>query len=111
MRRKWAALPGLLTIAATAALLSAYQGASSPEGRAPEQPIAFPHPLHAAGSLNLYCLYCHYKANKSPTAGLMPSSAPLLERATRAPSMYSCTIWPGRCSTMSSLTGRMLSRD
>ena len=70
MRRKWAALPGLLTIAATAALLSAYQGASSPQGRAPEQPIAFPHPLHAAGSLNLNCLYCHYTANKSPTAGL-----------------------------------------
>ena len=70
MRRKWAALPGLLTIAATAALLSAYQGASSPQGRAPTQPIAFPHPMHAAGNLNMNCLYCHYTANKSPTAGL-----------------------------------------
>lgn len=70
MRQTWAALPGLLTVAATAALLSAYSGASSPQGRAPEQPIAFPHPLHAAGAMNMNCVYCHYTADKSPTAGI-----------------------------------------
>ncbi len=70
MRSKWAAVPGLLTIAATAALLSAYSGASSPQGRSPEQPIAFPHPMHAAGAMNMNCIYCHYTADKSPTAGL-----------------------------------------
>jgi len=69
MRRKWAALPGVLTIAATAALLSAYSGASSSQGRAPVQPVAFPHPVHVQ-TLGMSCLYCHYSANKSPDAGI-----------------------------------------
>jgi hypothetical protein len=68
-RRQWKAVPGLITLAALAFMLSAYSGASSPEGRSPEQPIAFPHPVHVK-SLGMNCLYCHFSANKSPDPGL-----------------------------------------
>src|SRR6266516_2043296 len=67
---RWIAIPGLILLAATAAMLSAYAGASSTEGNSPEQPIHFPHPLHAAGAMKINCLYCHYTANKSPDPGL-----------------------------------------
>jgi len=43
-------------------------------GRPPEQPIAFPHSIHA-GKLSMSCLFCHDTADKSPLAG-----APPLER-------------------------------
>src|SRR5437867_5626929 len=69
-RRKWAAIPGLLVLAIGAVVLSAYSGASSSQNNKPVQPINFPHPLHAAGNLNLNCLYCHNAANKSPDPGL-----------------------------------------
>jgi hypothetical protein len=69
-RRKWTAIPGLLALAIAAVVLSAYSGASSSQNNSPEQPIAFPHPLHAAGNLNMNCLYCHNTANKSPDPGM-----------------------------------------
>src|ERR687886_62857 len=89
MRRRWAIIPGLVALGAIAVLLSAYQGASlkppdttitdrgqwgysaasTPQGRAPEQPIAFPHPTHVQ-KLGMNCLYCHYSANKSPDPGM-----------------------------------------
>jgi hypothetical protein len=69
-RRKWTAIPGLLLLAVGAVVLSAYSGASSSQNNSPVQPIAFPHPLHAAGNLNMNCLYCHNTANKSPDPGL-----------------------------------------
>ena len=68
-RRKWAMIPGFVAIAAAAAVLSAYSGASSSQGFAPEQPIAFPHPVHVK-TLGMNCLYCHYAANKSPDPGM-----------------------------------------
>ena len=68
-RRKWAVIPGLVALAATAALLSAYSGASTPQGRAPEQPVAFPHPAHVK-TLGMNCLYCHFAANKAPDPGM-----------------------------------------
>ena len=68
-RRKWATIPGLIAVAAAATILSAYSGASSPEGRAPDQPIAFPHPVHVK-NLGMNCVYCHFAANKSPDPGL-----------------------------------------
>ncbi len=37
--------------------------------RAPEQPIAFPHTVHA-GTLAIPCLHCHVYADKSPRAGV-----------------------------------------
>jgi hypothetical protein len=73
-RRKWTAIPGLLALALGAVALSAYSGASSSQNNQPVQPINFPHPLHAAGNLNLNCLYCHNTANKSPDPG-MPAVA------------------------------------
>lgn len=68
-RRQWAAIPGFFAVAAAATMLSAYSGASSPEGRAPVQPINFPHPVHVQ-TLGMNCLYCHYAANKAPDPGL-----------------------------------------
>lgn len=69
MRRNWAALAGLFAVAAAAITLSAYSGASSPEGNQPQQPINFSHPTHVK-TLGMNCLYCHYAANKSPDPGL-----------------------------------------
>src|SRR6476646_11456909 len=68
-KRKWLAVPGFLAIAATAAMLSAYAGASSSQGNGPAQPIAFPHTVHA-GQLKINCVYCHFSATKSPDPGL-----------------------------------------
>jgi nitrate reductase cytochrome c-type subunit len=68
-RRKWTAIPGFLALAAAATVLSAYSGASSSQGREPEQPINFPHPVHVQ-KLGMNCLYCHFSANKSPDPGL-----------------------------------------
>ena len=69
IRRKWAAVPGLVALAAVAVTLSAYSGASSPQGRSPAQPIAFPHPVHV-NTLGMNCLYCHFSADKAPDPGL-----------------------------------------
>ena len=68
-RRKWTVIPGFLALAAAATVLSAYSGASSSQGREPEQPIAFPHPQHVK-TLGMNCLYCHFSANKSPDPGM-----------------------------------------
>jgi hypothetical protein len=69
-RRKWTAIPGLIALAIGAIALSAYSGASSSQNSSPVQPIKFPHPLHAAGKMNMNCLYCHNAAGKSPDPGL-----------------------------------------
>lgn len=68
-RRKWTAIPGLVALAAGAVMLSAYSGASSSQGSAPTQPIAFSHPVHVQ-KLGINCIYCHYAANKSMDPGL-----------------------------------------
>ena len=62
-------VPGFVVIALAAFALSAYSGASSSQGFAPEQPIKFPHPRHVQ-DLGMNCLYCHYAANQSPDPGL-----------------------------------------
>jgi hypothetical protein len=41
------------------------------QGYAPEQPIAFPHKVHA-GDNQIPCLYCHYAARTSRHAGIPP---------------------------------------
>src|SRR3954470_1692720 len=73
-RRKWTAIPGLLLLVIGAVVLSAYSGASSSQGRQPDQPINFPHPRHAGavkdGGLGLNCLYCHNAAHKSLDVGM-----------------------------------------
>lgn len=62
-------IPGFVGVALAVTVLSAYSGASSSQGFAPEQPIAFPHPTHVK-TLQMNCVYCHYAANKSPDPGL-----------------------------------------
>ncbi len=66
-------MPGLVAVAALAATLSAYSGASSPEGRSPVQPVAFPHPQHVQ-KLGMNCVYCHFASNKAMDPG-MPAVA------------------------------------
>jgi hypothetical protein len=91
-RRKWAAIPGFLAVAAATAVLCgwqgatssqsdsvvthdpgspgwAYHGASSSQGFSPVQPVRFPHPLHVK-ALGMNCVYCHNTAYKSPDPGL-----------------------------------------
>ncbi len=57
------------TLVAAAVALS--QSFSVPLGstKGPQQPVAFPHDLHA-GKLGMDCLYCHPGAAKSPVASL-----------------------------------------
>src|SRR5713101_4284501 len=43
------------------------------QGYAPEQPIAFPHKVHA-GDNRIPCLYCHYGARTSRHAGIPSAS-------------------------------------
>jgi len=43
------------------------------KGYAPEQPIAFPHTVHA-GTNQIACLYCHYGARTSRHAGIPAAS-------------------------------------
>jgi hypothetical protein len=69
LTRNWAIVPGFFAIALAATILSAYSGASSSQGVAPDQPIDFPHPVHVQ-TLGMNCLYCHYAANKSPDPGM-----------------------------------------
>ena len=68
-RRSWALASGFFAIAVAALGLSAYSGASSSQGFAPEQPVNFPHPRHVR-QLGMNCLYCHYTANRSHDPGL-----------------------------------------
>ena len=82
-RRKWALVPGFVALAGAVALLSAYSGASSSQNFGPDQPIAFPHPVHVQ-TLGMNCLYCHYTANKSPDPGL-PAVATCLGCHKNAP--------------------------
>ena len=56
------------------------------QGYSPEQPIAFPHKVHA-GDNKIPCLYCHYAARTSRHAGIPPASVcmnchTLLEKQT-----------------------------
>jgi hypothetical protein len=57
------------------------------KGYAPQQPIAFPHKIHA-GDNKIACLYCHYGARTSRHAGIPSASIcmnchGLLEKQTR----------------------------
>jgi hypothetical protein len=54
----------VILLVAVGALIAAVRG-----GGAPEQPIAFPHDLHA-GTNKIPCMYCHSSADRSPDAGI-----------------------------------------
>lgn len=66
---RWLAIPGFLALAAVATVISAYSAASTPQGRQPDQPVDFPHPVHVQ-KLKMNCVYCHFTANKSPDPGM-----------------------------------------
>ncbi len=62
-----------LSIAAVVVVLVLAAGAyfllGGAEPRGPEQPIAFPHPVHVVDN-QMECTYCHYTAERAPGAGL-----------------------------------------
>jgi hypothetical protein len=97
-RRTWTAVPGLAALVAAALALSAYSGASSPQGRGPAQPIAFPHPVHVQ-KLGMNCVYCHYAANKSPDPGLPAVSTCMGCHTIIGPQRPASDIGPARTST------------
>jgi Cytochrome c7 and related cytochrome c len=96
-RSTWTAVPGLAALVAGALALSAYSGASSSEGRGPEQPIAFPHPVHVQ-KLGMNCLYCHYSANKSPDPGLPAVATCMGCHTIIRPELRASDIGPARRS-------------
>lgn len=62
--------PILFLVTGIAILLIAQRTVLSPTAQAaPDQPIDFPHTVHA-GQLNLDCTFCHRAANEESHAGL-----------------------------------------
>jgi hypothetical protein len=87
IRAKWAAL-GIVAVAAIVGTGFVARTALWPfGGNAPEQPVPFPHDLHA-GTNQIPCMYCHYSADRSVSAGIpavqvcvgchMPGGVPLV---------------------------------
>jgi hypothetical protein len=66
MTRVFLILAAVVLVAGAAAAFF-LMGDRTPTG--PEQPIAFPHTLHAADN-QIPCMYCHYTADMSASAGL-----------------------------------------
>ncbi|HYD53142.1 MAG TPA: cytochrome c3 family protein [Gemmatimonadaceae bacterium] len=93
----WAAIPGLAALVAGALVLSAYSGASSSQGRGPDQPIAFPHPVHVQ-KLGMNCLYCHNAANKSPDPGMPAVSTCMGCHSLIGPERPASDVGPKRTS-------------
>lgn len=67
VRAKWLilGLTGVVVLAGTGFVVVGMQGRGGP----PEQPIAFPHDIHA-GEAQIPCMYCHYAADRSPAAAV-----------------------------------------
>ena len=73
MRARWIVF-GFVLLGAGGGLLA--RGATRigvHQGYAPEQPIAFPHKVHA-GDNKIPCLYCHSAARTSRHAGIPSES-------------------------------------
>lgn len=64
-------IPAIAMIAFAAGTVAFTQSFTTelPARRGPEQPIKFPHDIHA-GKLGMDCTYCHYSAEKSPIADI-----------------------------------------
>ncbi|HET9439541.1 MAG TPA: cytochrome c3 family protein [Longimicrobiales bacterium] len=79
-------LAAAAALALVAILLVAFATLGGPN--APDQPIAFPHDLHAGSANKIPCMYCHTSADRSVDAGIpsvqlcagchMPGGTPLL---------------------------------
>jgi len=68
-RSKWLVLGIVAALVVAAAAVAAVMGGPLGQGRGPEQPIAFPHDLHA-GTNKIPCMYCHTSADRSVDAGI-----------------------------------------
>lgn len=70
-RTRWILLAAALLAVVAGSAFVLLQG-SSVEAQEGSQPIAFPHDLHAGGTNNIPCMYCHYTADRSEDAGIPP---------------------------------------
>lgn len=68
-RPKWKVLGGAGALVVAAVAVAAIMGGPLGQRKGPEQPIAFPHDLHA-GTNRIPCQYCHTSADRSPDAGI-----------------------------------------
>lgn len=57
-------------VLALAAILIAGFALARSNTNAPDQPIAFPHDVHAGGTNRIPCMYCHSSADRSVDAGI-----------------------------------------
>ena len=99
--------PLLLAAAALAVVAIALVAFATTRGgrNAPDQPIAFPHDLHAGGANQIPCMYCHSSADRSVDAGIpavqvcagchMPGGTPLV-RADRPGVKQLVTYWQNK---------------
>ncbi len=103
-RPKWALLGVAAALAVVALAVVAF--ASGRVGRnAPDQPIAFPHDLHAGSANKIPCMYCHTSADRSVDAGIpsvqicagchMPGGTPLV-RADRPGVKQLVSYWQNK---------------
>ena len=92
-RSKWMVIGVVAALVVAATAVYAVMQGPLGTARGPEQPIAFPHDLHA-GTNKIPCMYCHSSADRSVDAGIpavavcagchmpVPGGAPLV-RADR----------------------------
>ena len=68
-RPKWMVLGVAAALVVAAIAIVAVMGGPLGQSAGPEQPIAFPHDLHA-GTNRIPCQYCHTSADRSVDAGI-----------------------------------------
>ena len=68
-RSKWLVLGVVAALAVAVAAYYAVMRGPLGGSQGPEQPIAFPHDLHA-GTNKIPCMYCHTSADRSVDAGI-----------------------------------------
>ena len=68
-RSKWLVIGVVAALVVAFAAVFAVMGGPLGATRGPDQPIAFPHDLHA-GTNQIPCMYCHTSADRSVDAGI-----------------------------------------
>ncbi|MGH7461876.1 MAG: cytochrome c3 family protein [Longimicrobiales bacterium] len=68
-RSRWLVVGVVAALAVAAAAVYAVMQGPLGTGKGPDQPIAFPHDLHA-GTNRIPCMYCHTSADRSVDAGI-----------------------------------------
>jgi hypothetical protein len=103
-RPKWVLLGVAAALALVAIAVVAFATGRA-NRNAPDQPIAFPHDLHAGGANKIPCMYCHTSADRSVDAGIpsvqicagchMPGGTPMV-RADRPGVKQLVSYWQNK---------------